>query len=344
MSNKIRMVQVGCGKMSKQIIEYALKKGIEIVGAVDNNPAAVGKDLGDYLGYEKSLGVKISDNPHKVFQNCDADVAFVTIASYIKDFLPSLEIPLTYGVNVLTISEEALYPWTTSVAETNHLDRIAKKHHVTISGTGMQDIYWVLYPALMAAGMNSIKKISGEVSYDVEHYGKALAEAHGVGYDKSKFEKEISNAKDLPPYSWMTAEAICSKMGWTIQEIYRKNVPIVLEKDIPSKTMGRTIRAGEAIGMSAVTVVKTNQGHTVEVGCTGKVYQEGEGDLCTWSIEGVPEMSFEVKKPDTPKHTCATLVNRIPSVINSSPGYVTMDQLAEIKYMTYPAHMYLEDK
>lgn len=105
MTKKTRMVQVGCGKMSKEIIKYAMAKDIEIVGAVDNRPEAIGQDLGLYLGYDQALGVKISNDPHEVFQNCDADVALVTIASYIKDFMPSLEIPLTYGVNVLTIGE-----------------------------------------------------------------------------------------------------------------------------------------------------------------------------------------------------------------------------------------------
>lgn len=344
MSKKIRMVQVGCGKMAKDIIKYALSKGIEIVGAVDSNQEAIGKDLGSYLGFNQILGVEISNNPREVFENCDADIAVVTIASYIKDFFVSLEIPLTYGVNVLTISEEALYPWTTSVYETNRLDKIAKENNVTISGTGMQDIYWVLFPTLMAAGMNNVKKISGEVSYDVEHYGKALAEAHGVGYDKERFKSEIANAADLPSYSWMAAEAICSKMNWSIKRITQSNVPVILEKEVLSKTIGRRIKASEAIGMSAVVTAETFQGPVVEVGCTGKVYQENEGDLCTWYISGEPSMNFEVSAPDTPKHTCATVINRIPTIINSAPGYITMDQLEEIQYMTYPAHMYLKNK
>lgn len=87
--------------------------------------------------------MKIANDPHTVFKNCDADLAIVTTVSYVKDFAEQLEIPLTYGVNVITISEEALYLWTTSVAETNRLDKIAKDNNVSITGTGMQDIYWV---------------------------------------------------------------------------------------------------------------------------------------------------------------------------------------------------------
>ncbi len=340
-TEKVRVVQFGCGKMAKVIIKNLVSHGAEIVGAIDTNPVVIGQDIGDFaeLGYR--TGIKISNNAQEVFENCDADVAIVTVFSYMPEMEKIFETCLVNNVNVITTCEEAIYPWNTSPAVANRLDRIAKDHGVTITGSGMQDIYWINMPTLMMAGMNKIKKIKGAVSYNVEDYGLALAEAHGVGYEITKFEKEISQAQSLPSYMWNAAEGICSKMNWTIQSVSQKSVPFVLEEMVYSETLGRNIPAGEAIGMSAVTTFETHQGIEIEVECIGKVYRETDGDMCDWEITGEPDMVFSLEKPDTVAHTCATIVNRIPSLIEAPAGLVTADQLAELSYLTYPINLYV---
>lgn len=340
-NEKIRVVVYGCGKMAKVITKYLHDHGAEVVGAIGRNAKVVGQDVGDFAELGFKTGVTISNNATEVLDNCDAHIAVVAIASYLEDCQEFFENCLSRGINVITTSEEALYPWSTAPALANRLDRIAKDNGATLTGSGMQDIYWVHMPCTVAAGVNNIRKIEGYASYNVEDYGLALAEAHGAGYDLDKFEREIAQAESFPSYMWNAAEAICARMNWSIASISQKNVAITLDEDIESSTLGRTIPAGHAIGMSAVTTVHTHQGIELEVQCIGKVYKPGEGDLCEWKFTGEPDMHFAVHNPDTVALTCASIVNRIPSVLSAPAGLVTIDKIEGIEYMTYPMHLYV---
>lgn len=345
---RVKAVQYGVGKMSLYTMRYMLEKGIEIVGAIDVNPDVIGKDIGDILGTEKK-GVTVinAKDARKLLETTKPDICIVTTRSLIAELEEPLMLCAELGINAITTCEEAFYPLNSHPNLTKKIDETAKKNNCTITGSGYQDIYWGQLVSSIAGSTQTIKKIKGSSSYNVEEYGIALAEAHGAGLTLSEFDEKVAsadrisaearqkiieNGEFMPSYMWNVNGWLCAKLGLTVKSQTQKCVPQTHNGDIYSSTLNMTVKSGDATGMSAVVTTETEEGITIETECIGKVYAPDEFDKNVWTVEGEPTTTITVEKPATVELTCATIVNRIPDVINAIPGYITTEKMGDLEF------------
>ena len=358
MDRKVKVVQYGTGKMSLYTMRYVYEKGAEIVGAVDINPDVIGKDIGEIMGTENK-GVKVVsiEDAEKMMTEVKPDIAIVTTMSLISEVEDALMLCAKLGINAITTCEEAFYPANSNPGVTNRLDEMAKKTNCTITGSGYQDIYWGQLITSIAGSTQTIKKIKGSSSYNVEDYGIALAKAHGAGLTLEDFDKEVASVdrisdeerqaminkgEYLPSYMWNVNGWLCAKLGLTVKRQTQKTVPQTHTEDIESSTLGMTVKAGMATGMSAVVTTETEEGIVIENECIGKVYSKDDFDKNEWTVIGEPETTLIINRPATVELTCGSIVNRIPDVINARPGYVPTEEMGELNYRIKALNEYVD--
>ena len=348
MNRKIKVVQYGVGKMSVYTMRYALEKGCEIVGAIDINPELIGKDISEILGGNPT-GILITgaSDAEKMLKETKPDICVVTTMSLFNDVYNALELCAKLGINAITTCEEAFFPMNSNPVSVKAIDTIAKETNCTITGSGYQDVYWGELISAIASSTQRITKIKGSSSYNVEEYGIALAQAHGAGLSLDEFDKQIAsvdrmsdeerkklidNCEYTPSYMWNVNGWLAEKLGLTVVSQTQKCVPQTCDENLNSTTLNMTIPKGNATGMSAVVTTTTKEGITIESECIGKVYSKNDFDKNEWTVLGEPDTTIVVNRPKTVELTCATVINRIPDVINAKAGFVTTDLMGEPTY------------
>lgn len=356
--NKIKVVQIGTGKMSVYAMRYCLEKGAEIVGAFDINPKVIGKDIGEIMQTDmKGVNVEDIHNLEQRLLELKPDIALVMTMSLLNDVYDSLLTCAKCGVNAITTCEEAFDAYNSNPVKTEEINRIAKMNNCTITGSGYQDIYWGTLISAIASSTHKITKIKGSSSYNVEDYGIALAKAHGAGLTLKEFDKEVASVDKisdeernnlinkgeyLPSYMWNVNGWLCKKLGLTVTKQTQKTVPTTNNEDIYSTTLEMNVKSGMATGMSAIVTTETMEGVTIESECIGKVYSKDDFDKNEWTVFGEPNTTITVARPATVELTCATIVNRIPDVINAKPGFILTCEMDELAYRTKSLENYLK--
>jgi len=341
---RIKGIIYGVGEMGKLMTRLMVEKGVDIVGAI-GHVANVGRDLGEVAGLGYSLNVKITNNADAILSQREADIVVMSFCSDMETMYGPAKKCIENGMNVISITEEALYPWTASSELASKLDKLAKKHGVTITGGGIQDLIWVNLISVLTGGSHTIESVLGQATCNADDYGAVVPGEFLIGETKDEFYRKIKEqaAKENPvsPFA-ISLEALVADLGLTIKKKEQSVKPIIAEEDVESKALSKIVKRGEVVGVVQIAEINTEQGIRFRTEFIIKIYQKGESDTNRWFIKGYPDIYLENEKLPGRVATCTLTVNRIPDIINSEPGFVTVEKLPKLKFKAFPLHYYLK--
>src|SRR5262245_37359309 len=111
----IRIVHYGLGAIGSGIARLAVEqRGIEVVGGIERDPAKAGRDLGEVIGLDRSLGAPVSDDAGLILEQTKPDVVIHATASRFHQVYPQIVECVQARANVISTCEELVYPYANS--------------------------------------------------------------------------------------------------------------------------------------------------------------------------------------------------------------------------------------
>lgn len=315
-----RVVLYGVGHMAAITVEALLERRAEIVGAIARSPAKVGRDLGDVIGLGRPLGVVVSDDADAVLATTRPDVALLATTSYLIDHADQLERCIRAGVDVVTIAEECFHPWRTSPAEAARLDGLARAHGVSILGTGHEDAFWLGLGLQAMGSMTRVDGVAVESLWNPDGVGIELLEMLGIG--EAPGSDDVPADPDRPSFAVIAVDALAEALGLDGERTI-DGEPVLAEAPIWSETLGRTVEAGQVIGVRDTVAQRATDGRELRFAMTGRLLLPGESSGERWELRGKPSLRLEsAYEPEQHAQVAAAFVHRIPDVVAAAPGWL----------------------
>jgi hypothetical protein len=326
MPQKTKVISYGLGPIGILIAKLALerKDQLEIIGAVDINPDLLGKDLGELTGAGSCTGIKVSESGKEALSQ--ADVVLHATSSFLGTARDQIEQLCKAGVDVVSTTEELVFPWQSHPDAAKAIDEAAKRHGVSILGVGVNPGFVLDALVITLSGVCSkINLISGTRILDASKRRIPFQKKIGIGLSVEQFEEKVASGTFGHVGLRESIELVGSAIGCNVDRIEEKISPKIAQFAVNTGEIG-VVDSGKVIGL-----MQDAQGYcagTKAISLHIEMYAQAEAPRDTIEIFGEPNISLTIPG-GTPGDiaTAALVVNSIQRVLDSSPGLKTVKDL-----------------
>ena len=319
----IKVLHIGLGPIGAGVVkQVAERKGLRIVGAVDIDPAKVGKDLGEVCGVGRQLRVKVTDDITRTIRAVRPDVAVLCTSSSLRKVVPEFEAVLKQKVPIVSTTEELAYPVKSNAAAARRIDALARRSRVAVLGTGVNPGFVMdALPIALTSVCERVDAIEVDRVQDARIRRLPFQQKIGAGLTKAEFMERVRNGSVRHVGLAESITMIADALGWKLDRITDEIKPQIADAPVTSQFM--TVSAGAVCGL-VQDGVGYRKGEAV-IKLHMEAYLGAPESYDGVRITGHPALSMKIAGGvHGDIATASMVVNSIPKVIEAEPGLRTM--------------------
>ena len=327
MTSVVRAVSFGLGPIGLAAARLALqKRTVQLVGAIDIDPAKIGKDLGDLLDLGRKTGVVVEADAEAALKRLQPDVMLHCTSSFMPMVKDQLLLAARCGVDVVSSTEELLVPEFQHAALAKELDAAAKAGGVSLLGTGVNPGYAMDFVAVVASAVTfDVQAVKCTRVVDAGTRRLPLQKKVGAGLSKQEFDQQMATGRFGHIGMRESVALLAKALDFPVDKIEQTVEPVIAASE--HKTQFLTVHPGQVAGIR-------NHGY-------GYVGKRVVLHLDLSMYVGAPDPRDEVVLQSTPpihlkflggiagdQATAAILVNNLHGVVAAQPGLRTVLDVA----------------
>ena len=197
------------------------------------DPAKVGRDLGEILGTDESLGTPVTASLRDVLDSQSVDVVLQATGSHIPDVADQLKEIAAAGCNVVSTCEELAYPWLRHPALAREIDAKARECGVTILGTGVNPGFIMDTLVLVATAVCSdVRRIASTRWWRRASGAWRCSKRSVPAWKRRTFANWRPGARLGTWACGNLSQLITAGLGWEIRNPQENIEPVCAERDL----------------------------------------------------------------------------------------------------------------
>ncbi len=327
----IRVLLYGLGPIGAMVARQLVSRdGFRIVGAVDVDPAKVGRDAGEIAGLLRPVRVKVDPDAPNAMRRSKPDVVVLCTSSSLRAVMPQIEGVLKAKVPIVTTTEELSYPVKRNASLGRKIDALAKKARVAVLSTGVNPGFVMdALPITLTVACERIESISVARIQDARTRRLPFQQKIGAGLSRAQFRRELERGSIRHVGLAESISMIAAALGWKLDRITDEVKPKIADATVASEFLA--VDPGyvsgivqDAVGYRHGTAIITM--HMEAYLGAAEPYDEVK-------VQGVPSLTLRIPG-GVPGDlaTASIVVNSIPRVLSARPGLHTMKDLPVPSY------------